>query len=298
VDERPSAVERVTYLIANHNLGSYVGDCLRSLRRQTNPNWIALVLDDASTDDSLQAIAPFIDERIRLLVNERNAGYIATLKRLIAEAPTDIVAILDADDAISPDATERLLEAYGTDQRAELVYSRFATYDAGLATRKAVDGTPLADGSTAIHGGSVGAIRSFRRKAYARTAGLDETMLYAEDRDLVYKLEEVTRPVFIDAVLYCYRDVPTSQSRDPVKREIGAINTWRARRAALRRRGFSGMERVVYELFCRADYMAYSHRRPAVARALARWLATGTRLLCRRVDARRARQRQRDGVAR
>jgi glycosyltransferase involved in cell wall biosynthesis len=297
VDERTGAADRITYLIANHNLASYIGDCLSSLRRQTNPNWLALVLDDASTDDSLQAIAPFMDERIRLLINERNLGYIAALKRLIAQAPTDIVAILDADDAISPDATERLLDAYGADPGTEFVYSRFATYDVALETREAADGTAVADGSTAIHGGAVGHILSFRRKAYARTGGLDDSILYAEDRDLVYKLEEVTRPIFIDAVLYYYRKVPTSQSRVPDKREIGAINTWRARRAALRRRRVRGTERMVYELFCWADYLAYSHRPPVVVRRLASWLATGTRHLCRRVDARRAEQREREGIA-
>jgi GT2 family glycosyltransferase len=298
VDNGSGAVERITYLIANHNLGSYIGDCLQSLRGQTDPNWLAVIVDDASTDDSVEVVGPFVDERIRLLLNERNVGYIATLKRLIAEASTDIVAILDADDALSPDATERLLAAYATDPATAFVYSRFATYDAGLANQREAHGSAIPDGSTALREGVVGAIRSFRRSAYSRTAGLDDTMLYAEDRDLVYKLEEVTRPSFIDAILYHYRDVSGSQSRDPDKREIGASNTWRARRAALRRRGISGTQRLSYEVFFWADYVAYSRRPPAMVRALARWLAAGTGLLCRGFDPRRAAEQQAAGVPR
>lgn len=129
-------MERVTYLIANHNLERYVGDCLSSLVAQTNPNWLALIVDDASTDASRQVIARCTDARVRLLVNEHNAGYIATLRRLIAEATTDIVAVLDADDALSPEATERLLSAYAADPGAEFVFSRFAACDERLAVQQ------------------------------------------------------------------------------------------------------------------------------------------------------------------
>jgi hypothetical protein len=107
-------------------------------------------------------------------------------------------------------------------------------------------------------------------------------MLYAEDRDLVYKLEEVTRPVFVDAVLYRYRDLPDSQSHDPRKRAIGARNTWRARRAALRRRNISGVARLGHELHAWADYVAYSRRRNATVHFMATQLAAVGRALCRR----------------
>lgn len=281
VSEASGAGERITYLIANHNLGAYVGECLASLQQQTNPNWLAVVVDDASTDDSLTTIARFRDPRVRLVVNERNLGYVGTLRRLIAQASTDIVAILDADDTVSPDATQRLLDVYEANANASFVYSRFATYDSTLKARERVDGAAIPEGGTALHDGVVGAIRSFRRSVYARTAGLDESMRFAEDRDLVYKLEEVTRPVFVDAVLYHYRDLPTSQSRDPAKREVGAINTRRARQAAIGRRGIGGVRRLVYEAYFWADYAAYSRRTPGKPRVLANAVARLAAALCR-----------------
>ena len=273
--------EGITYLIANHNLAAYVGDCLASLQRQSNPNWLAIVVDDASTDDSVATIARFTDPRVRLLVNERNLGYIGTLRRLIAEASTDIVAILDADDTVAPDATQRLLDVYQANAEAGFVYSRFATYDSTLKTRERVDGAAIPEGGTALHDGVVGAIRSFRRSVYERTAGLDESMRFAEDRDLVYKLEEVTRPLFVDAVLYHYRDLPTSQSRDPAKREVGATNTRRARQAAIRRRGIGGLRRLCYEGYFWADYAAYSRRTRAPLRAIANGVARVAVAFCR-----------------
>ncbi|MGQ0713951.1 MAG: glycosyltransferase family 2 protein [Gemmatimonadaceae bacterium] len=291
MDKEGGTPERITYLIASHNQARYVGECLASLRTQTDSRWLAVVVDDASTDGSREVIAPFLGERVRLLVSVRNAGYIATLRRLIAEATTDIVAILDADDTVTTDATETLLRAYEADAQTAFVHSRFAVYDDALATRRAIHGRAVPPNTSVLRDGEVGHIRSFRRSAYARTAGLDDAMLFAEDRDLVYKLEEVARPVFVDAVLYNYREVAGSQSRDPAKREIGARNTWMARRAALARRGIAGRQRVCYEAFFAADYVAYSERPPAPVRVLARWVAQAARLLCRAHDPRLRRAR-------
>ena len=263
--------ERVTYLVANCNHAAFLPDCLRSLGEQTSPHWLALVHDDASTDASLDVIRSFDDPRITLLASPRRLGYIGALDRLIAGAATDIVAILDADDTLTPDATERVLLAYAADPRAEFVYSRFALFDVTLSECLAIHGTPVPPGGAALCRGEVGAIRSFRRSAYRRTAGLDPTMLYAEDRDLVYKLEEITRPVFVDAVLYRYREVADSQSRAPDKRAIGRRNTWRARRAALRRRRVRGAHRLICEVLVWADYVAGDERLPVFARRAAAW---------------------------
>lgn len=262
--------EPITYLIASHDCAPYLMDCLRSLRDQTDPAWLALICDDASTDESLDIIRGCTDDRITTLVNHARLGYIGTLERLLAHATTDIVAILDADDALTPEATSRLRDVYAAQEDAGFVYSRFAHYDPTLTHCRGVHGSPVAGGGAALRQGVVGAIRSFRRSIYEQTGGLDETMLYAEDRDLVYKLEEVTRPVFIDAVLYRYRELPHSQSRDPLKREVGARNTRRARQAAIRRRNVRGVRRVLCELLFLADYLDYSGRYPPPVRRLAR----------------------------
>jgi hypothetical protein len=52
--------------------------------------------------------------------------------------------------------------------------------------------------------GYVSRLKTFRRGAYAQTAGYDPTLLYVEDRDLVYKVEEVTALDFLDRPLCHY----------------------------------------------------------------------------------------------
>ncbi len=246
--------EAVTYLVAQRHHGRYFGDLLASLEAQTDPRWFCLVCDDGSTDDSAAVIRARVAasparERLRLLVNAENLGKPATLRRLMAETETDIVAILDGDDALMPEATAALLAAYAADPDAAFVHARHADYDAALAGPLGARGEAVPPDATSLQAGFVGHLWSFRRSAYARTAGWDETCLVAEDRDLVYKLEEVTRPVFVDRILYKRRVLPGSQDHDPVLRRLGHRNHVRARGAALRRRGVRGWRYALAVLF-------------------------------------------------
>jgi glycosyltransferase involved in cell wall biosynthesis len=282
--------ERITYLIANYNHRTLIGDCIDSLKAQTDSRWLAIVADDASTDGSAEVISTMLDDRIRLLVNPENRGYIATLDRLIGEATTDIVAILDADDALEPEATAELLNAFAKNPNAVLVFSRFAEYDESLSARRGVYGGAIPVNGTAIIDGPLGAIRSFRRSAYEKTQGLDRGMHYAEDRDLVYKLEELAPPVFVDRVLYKYRAVPHSHARHPEKRETGVRNTRTARRAALTRRGVHGAHRLAAECAIACDYVASSHRYPRPLRTTASRIGSAAAALWRTLGAAPRRQ--------
>ncbi len=248
-------METITYLVANYNNARYVEDCLVSLKNQTCDRWRCIVCDDHSTDDSVVIIKRHPDSRIRLLENSKNVGYIGTLKRMIAAAPSDIVGILDSDDALEKDATAHVLQAYADDKNTSFVFTRFAYMDENLRCQLGVSGVP---GSRAgghsellLTCGNVSALRSFRKSLYYRTEGLDESMLYAEDRDLIYKLEEKTRPVFIDEVLYKWRVIGDSQSNDPVKNRIGRHNHRRARKNSLCRRQIRGAQYFLLRAYLR-----------------------------------------------
>lgn len=107
---------------------------------------------------------------------------------------------------------------------------------------------------TALIGGYVGALRTFRVRFYRETTGYDERILYAEDRDLVYKMEEVTPLVFIDQMLYKYRQVPNSHTNAPEKRRIGIQNHRLAYQNALQRRNIHGLKKAIYLLYFQERY--------------------------------------------
>jgi len=248
-------METITYLVANYNNGKYLHDCLASLHAQTSPHWQCMICDDQSTDDSLALIRPWLSEKIGLLTNDYNIGYIGTLIKLIAHAQTDLVGILDPDDALQPEATALVLQTYQEQAQVGFVYTNFATYDATLTSVIAHGySRAILPGYTSLATGYVSHLKTFRRGAYAQTTGYDPTLCYAEDRDLVYKMEEVTSLDFIDRPLYKYRWVANSQSNDPEKARIGHANHRRAYEAALQRRALPWPHKLLYRLSFQERY--------------------------------------------
>jgi len=263
--------ESITYLVANYNNGRYIKACIDSLQAQSSQAWYCLIIDDHSTDDSLAEIQPFLTEQIQLVVNEENIGKSRSLIKLLALAQSDIVGILDPDDALYPQATECILQAYREHPAAGFVYSNYDLYDETLTTIIAPGiSKAIPQGRSSMMHGFVGAIRTYRRSTYLKTAGYDPTILYAEDRDLVYKMEEVTPLVFVDQRLYKYRYVPNSQSNDPQKQRIGVRNHWHAIEKGLARRQSSRLRKAGHFLWFYCCQVAISAR-PRIVKVLLKY---------------------------
>lgn len=216
---------KFSVLMANYNNEAYVGHAIQSVMAQTFQDWELVLVDDHSSDDSVCMITPLLtDERIRFFRSETNIGYIATLKRLIKESQSDIIGILDADDALSIHALEEMYKAHVEHPNAGLIYSQFMYCDRDLTPVKQGFSKPLLSWKTILHMNCAAAFRTFKKSFYRKTEGFDDNILYAEDKDLYYKLEEVGGVVFVDKVLYLYRWVDSSQSHEAVKADIGRIS--------------------------------------------------------------------------
>jgi len=253
-------METITYLVANYNCSKYIKECIESLKKQTNDRWVCIICDDASTDNSIDVITSCLNQNIKLIKNKVNLGYIETLKRLIQEAETDIVGFLDGDDALFPEATEAMLSIYDKNRKAEFVHARLQLFDETLTFSKGTLGREIKPGKTSLKSGFITKLFTFRKSAYYRTEGLNKEALYAEDRDLILKLEEVTFPFFLNKILYKYRVIPGSQSHDFKRREIGLVNYVKAKKEALRRRKIKGLDKIMHELIMNLDYIEWSNR--------------------------------------
>ena len=106
-------IASVSAVVPNHNYSAYIGDRLRSIFDQTHPMREVIVLDDASTDDSLEAIRRACDSAQRIVdlrVNARNSGSPFVQWRRGAElARGDYVWIAEADDLASPELVEQVV---------------------------------------------------------------------------------------------------------------------------------------------------------------------------------------------
>jgi len=84
---------------------------IRSVFAQTSSDWELLLLDDGSTDGSLDIANAVRDSRVRVLTDGVNRGLPARLNELARESASSVVVRMDADDAMVPGRVEMQLAA-------------------------------------------------------------------------------------------------------------------------------------------------------------------------------------------
>ena len=87
----------VSVLMTAYNAENYVKEAIQSILEQTYSDFEFVIINDGSTDKTLEIIQSFDDKRIRI-INEGKFGYYKAKRRLIEEAKGKYIAIMDADD--------------------------------------------------------------------------------------------------------------------------------------------------------------------------------------------------------
>lgn len=216
--------------------GRYLGQAIESVQAQYHRDWRMVVVDDRSTDDSLvQGLSRSgLDARLTVVQHVTNAGMGAASATAMRYMPPEVthVAVLDADDVLTPDALQIMATAWFRHPDAVMIYSRHQRCDVDLKLCT-VDGpwqsAPLPAGYTRLDGyrnggvpdaagvvqrTTVGPLRTFSRAAYDRTAGFGPYR-GSQDFDITMKLEEVGPLVHVPDVLYRYRFDAAAHARHP-----------------------------------------------------------------------------------
>jgi sugar O-acyltransferase (sialic acid O-acetyltransferase NeuD family) len=111
-DPRPSDHKPlVSILMACYNHEKYVAEAIRSALGQTLQDLELVIVDDGSTDRTVDEIKRFDDPRILFVPLNRNSGLAVAKRRALAMAKGDYVAILNSDDAFLPDKLEKQIRA-------------------------------------------------------------------------------------------------------------------------------------------------------------------------------------------
>lgn len=126
----------VSVVAANFNGGAYLTVAIRSVLEQSLTDLELIIVDDASSDDSIAVIqaAAAGDPRIKLIGQPRNQGPAAARNRALEVARGRWIAVLDTDDMMADDRLERLVER-GEADGADIVVDNLMVFDdRGLGT--------------------------------------------------------------------------------------------------------------------------------------------------------------------
>ncbi|MDY6902340.1 MAG: glycosyltransferase family 2 protein [Cyanobacteriota bacterium] len=101
---------KVSVIILAYNTEEYIAKAIDSALRQTERNIELIIVDDGSTDKTLDIIKSFDDKRIKVFVNQENKGQSFSTNLAIKESQGTWITRLDSDDWYAPNRLEKLLE--------------------------------------------------------------------------------------------------------------------------------------------------------------------------------------------
>ncbi len=101
--------KKVSVIMPCYNAEKYISDAVESILNQTYTNWELLIIDDGSTDHSLEIVQRFAekDRRIRYFSNPQNKGVAAARNLGIEKSRGVYLAFLDADDISKPERLKK-----------------------------------------------------------------------------------------------------------------------------------------------------------------------------------------------
>lgn len=99
--------KQVSVVMAVHNGLPYLSDAVESILAQSWEDLEFIIIDDASTDESIKVLSQFADERIRIIQNAKRGGLAKSLNSGIDTSKGDYIARMDADDVSLPKRLER-----------------------------------------------------------------------------------------------------------------------------------------------------------------------------------------------
>lgn len=194
-----------------YNAESYLEDAICSVLAQTHQYWELILINDGSTDKSLEIAELYakIDKRIRVLSDGKNKKLPKRLNQIIDEAKFDYIARMDADDLMSNDRLEKQISILESNKEIDLVTTGCLTIGkyneltgVKLGENYRMNAEMILEGVTNLLHASL-----LARKSWYSRNKYDESRLLAEDFDLWLQAAKRNdlKYLVLEEPLYWYR---------------------------------------------------------------------------------------------
>ncbi|MFX6505650.1 glycosyltransferase family 2 protein [Acinetobacter baumannii] len=129
----------VSVIVPVYNVEQYLDECLNSIRQQTYKNIEIIVVEDCSTDNSLNTLTKHLeDPRVKLIQHEKNSGLSAARNTGIDTAKGNYIIFIDSDDLVHLSLIE-LCVKYAIVNDADLITYNFKAFEDGVKLSPQLD---------------------------------------------------------------------------------------------------------------------------------------------------------------
>ena len=213
--------------VLNYNYGHFLPNCLDSILGQSFKDFEIILINDKSTDNSIEIIQPYLaDPRVHLVNHQENKGFVASLVEGTELSRGKYITVISADDwIVDMAAFEKQIAVMEQDPEIAFVYSAYGHFQDEHSTPshiwRSANSSYVRNSDMAfaemvlnpyvLHSGTI-----IRSTAYQAVGGYNTSLHYAVDTDIFLNLCHVGKAAYIDEMLYGYRRHMTSMSKTAV----------------------------------------------------------------------------------
>jgi len=195
-------MKKVTIGLPVYNAEAFIGDCMRSILNQTYKDFILIIVNDGSSDKSMEIVKSFSDDRIKVIDDGENKGLPYRLNQISNITDTKYLARMDADDIMHYDRLEVQLNLLEDNNHIDVLgASAYSIDDKNVIQGlKSSDNNELVKVTSFIHPTIIGKTEWFKNNNY------DEKAIRIEDAELWDRTKVSSTFYQINTPLLFYRE--------------------------------------------------------------------------------------------
>ena len=202
------------------NARRYLADAVRSVFAQTHDDWELLLVDDGSSDGSVDVVRHLDDPRVRVLSDGSHRGLCVRLNQIASLAQATYLARMDADDLMHPERVGRQIAFLRANPSVDVIDTATFTVDDDLTPLGIRGDHPLdpraevvLQNGLLVHPTVMGRVEWFRSNPY------DPVYVRAEDRELWSRTCATTTFARLCEPLFFYREGPAGNLQNYLRTE-------------------------------------------------------------------------------
>ena len=196
----------LSVVLSTYNDEKYIAESINSILDQTYPYFEFIIVNDGSTDGTLNIIKSFEDSRI-ILIDKPNTGLIDSLNIGVRAAKYDWIARMDGDDIAKRNRLEEQIKLIKND--VMIISSQCSIIDGKghyigktrfLTSKIGVELSKILEFPLIVH-----PVAMYRKAVFEKVGGYDKNMYVAEDYDLWCKMLSYGKVIISSEYLLCLR---------------------------------------------------------------------------------------------
>lgn len=199
---------KITVLLSVYNDEKYIGEAIDSILSQTFKDFELLIIDDSSTDRTIDIIGNYKDPRIRLIINKKNIDISRSLNKGLKLASGKYIARHDSDDISTSERLEKQFNFLEDNDDYAAVGSRTEYIDENcnhIGYWKQEISAEEIFYALSYRCCLTSSSMMFNKEMISKIGGYDESSSHAEDYEIFYRISRKYKIYVIPEYLIKYR---------------------------------------------------------------------------------------------